>query len=108
MPFCNTFDEELARTGPAAVFLLDPEGAWRHEPSWTRDAWQRAPGPHEAGFTYVLLRDRGTGFVQLALATSPTLLASHPRADVRAFPELEAAVEARAAFGRPPVAREPW
>jgi len=95
MTFCNAFDEALARSGPAAVFLLDVEGAWRLAPNWTRDAWQRHPGPHDGMWRFVLLRDHVTGFVTLALATGSALLATHPRADVRAYDSLEAALAAR-------------
>ncbi len=112
MRFCNPFDEALAHAGPPAVFLPDPDGYWRFDASWTRDAWQRldpeAPRPAPGAWRYVLLRDRATGFVQLALATGPALLGAHPRADVRPFETLEAAEAARGAFGRPPVAREAW
>ncbi len=106
--FCNGFDEALASQGPAAVFLRDDEGAWRLAPNWTRDAWQRDPGPHDLDWRYVLLRDRDTGFVTLALSTSPTLLAAHPRCDVRAHADLDAALTALTALGRPPLDRDPW
>jgi hypothetical protein len=56
----------------------------------------------------VLLRDRATGFVNLALVTAPTLMQAHPRADVRHFADESAARAAREAFGRPPVSAEPW
>lgn len=106
--FCSPFDEALAAAGPAAVFLPDPEGALRFHPSWTRDAWGRAPGPHEQGWSWQIFRDRGTGFVQLALVTSPTLIPEHPRLDVRMFGTREEAEAARRAFGNPPIAEEPW
>jgi hypothetical protein len=106
--FCNPFDASLAASGPAAVFLPDREGALRFDPSWTRDCWGRAPGPHEAGWTWILLRDRGTGFVMLALVTSPTLLVEHPRLEVRAFAALDEANAVRASFGSPPIAKDPW
>lgn len=105
--FASPFDETLARQGPAAVFLVDPEGELRFHLNWTRDAWGREPGPHAIDWRWLLLRDRDTGFVQLALVTSPTLIPTHPRADVRAFSTREAAEAARAAFGRPPLA-EAW
>ena len=106
--FCCGFDGTLADQGPAAIFLPDREGLLRFEPDWTRDAWERAPGPHSHGWAWLLLRDRGTGFVSLVLATAPTLLVSHPRADVRSFGSFEAALEARRAFGTPPVTRIAW
>ncbi len=102
--FCSPFDESLARSGPAGVFLFDPEGELRFHLTWTRDAWGRSPGPHAHGWVWLLLRDRDTGFVQLALVTSPTLIESHPRAEVAVFEDLEAARAARAAFGVPPFA----
>ena len=106
--FCDPFDESLARNGPAAVFLPDPEGLLRFDAEWSRDAWARSPGPHPLGWTWLLLRDRDSGFVQLVLCTSPTLITDHPRADVRAFPTLGEAREARQSFGHPPVTGEPW
>lgn len=106
--YCSPFDESLATAGPAAVFLPDTEGALRFHPSWTRDAWGRSPGPHAHGFCWTLFRDRGTGYVQLVLVTSATLIPEHPRLDQRRFESREQAEEARAAFGNPPIAREPW
>lgn len=106
--FCNDFDEALARSGPAAVFLLDQEGRLRFDADWTRDAWGREPGPHEHGWVWRLLRDRGTGFVTLVLVTSPTLIQAHPRADIRSYADEAEARAARAAFGRPPLTREAW
>lgn len=106
--FCSPFDEALATAGPAAVFLPDQEGLLRFDARWTRDAWGRQPGPHEHGHTWLLLRDNGTGFVTLVLATSPTLIPEHPRQQVRSFATREQAEQARQGFGWPPVAREPW
>lgn len=105
--FCSPFDEQMAHSGVAGVFLLDPEGALRFHVTWSRDAWGRSPGPHEPGWTWLLLRDRDTGFVQLALVTSPTLILSHPRAEVRAFATRESAEAERATFGSPPFS-EAW
>lgn len=108
MRFCSPFDEGVAWRGPAAVFLPDEEGVWRLAVEWTQDAWLRRPGPHDGRWRFVLVRDRGTGFVQLALATAADLLDAHPRGDVRAYDTLEQASAARAAFGRPPIAPEAW
>ena len=102
--FCSPFDENLA----AGIQQEDPGGPGcgelRFHLTWTRDAWGRAPGPHEPGWRWLLLRDRDTGFVQLALVTSPTLIASHPRADVRSFETRDQAEQHRARFGEPPFA----
>lgn len=107
-PYCGPFDKAVALHGPAAVFLRDRDDLWRIDELWTRDAWQRDPGPHESRLCWRLLRDHATGFVVLVMSGSPTLLTSHPRADVRVY-EVEAdALAARAAFGTPPVCREPW
>ena len=106
--FCSPFDEGVARGGPPAVFLPDEAGIWRLAVEWTQDAWLRSPGPHRSGWRYLLVRDRGTGFVQLALATAPDLLDAHPRGDVRAYDTLDEAMTARSTFGRPPLAREAW
>jgi hypothetical protein len=107
-PTCNPFDEALLASGPPAVFLFDKKGELRFDVTWTRDAYGRSPGPHERGAAWLLLRDEGTGFVTLAFVSSPTLITEHPRAQVRRFESLEAAVEARAACGHPPVRRVPW
>ena len=108
MDFCSDFDAELARQGPAAVFLPDRDGLWRFDAEWTRDAWGRHPGPHALAPTYTLLRDHDTGFVLLVLVSSPTLLPDHPRMDVRAFGDKQAAVAERVRFGVVPVAGEAW
>lgn len=106
--FCNPFDEALAADGPPAVFLFDREGLLRFDETWTRDAYNRSPGPHARGEAWLLLRDRATGFVTLAMVTSATLIPHWPRADVRAYATRAAAEEARAAFGQPPLAEAPW
>ena len=106
--FCSPFDAELAQNGPGAVFMPDHHGELRFDVDRTRDAWERAPGPHPHGWTWVLLRDRATGFVNLALVTAPSLMQAHPRADVRHYPDETAARAAREGFGRPPVSAEPW
>lgn len=108
MQFATAFDEALAQSGPPAVFLPDREGLLRFDADWTRDCWERAEGPMSAGWTWVLLRDRATRFVNLLLVTSPALLAAHPRADVRVYATFDEVSAALAAFGRPPLAGDPW
>ena len=105
--FCSPFDEALARGGPAAIFLVDPDGMLRFDAAWTRDAWGRAPGPHEAGWRWTLVRDTDTRFVVLVLCTSPTLLAEHPRGQVRGYASFAEADSERSALGRPPLS-DPW
>ena len=106
--FCSPYDHTLAHEGPAAVFLFDPSNELRHNVTWTRDAYGRQPGPHTHGWVWLLLRDRGTGFVQLALVTSSTLIPEHPRLDVRSYQSREAAQSARGEFGAPPICPEAW
>ena len=108
MRFCSPFDENVARSGPPAVFLPDDEGVWRLAVEWTQDAWLRRAGPHVSGWRYLLLRDRGTGYVQLVLTTASDLIEGHPRSDVRSYASLDEAVAARDAFGRPPIGQEAW
>ncbi len=108
MEFCSPFDEAMAHNGPAGVFLRDREGLFRFDSTWTRDAWGRAAGPHRSGWCWLLLRDRTSGYVQLLLVTSPTLLTAHPRADVASYDSLEVASATRAKFGAPPISAEPW
>lgn len=103
--FCSTFDEAFAHHGPAAVFLPDREGLLKLAPNWSREAWERAPGPHEFGWRWALFHDEGTGFVLLLLVTSPSLLTEHPRGRVELFARREEAEAARSAFGDPPVHR---
>lgn len=108
MRFATAFDEALAHRGPPAVFLPDREGLLRFDADWTRDCWERSTEPMSAGWTWVLLRDRATRFVNLLLVTSPAVLSSHPRADVRIYATFEEATAALAAFGRPPLAGDTW
>ncbi len=106
--FCSPFDEALGIAGPAAVFLPDRDGLLRFEAAWTRDCWGRAPGPHAHAWTWLLLRDRDSGFVVLALVTSATLLVEHPRLEVHVMPGYSEAVARRSSYGDPPMALEPW
>ena len=106
--FCSGFDAAVARSGVPAVLVADRDGLFKVDEEWSRDAWTRHGGAPTAGIAWTLLRDHSTGFVSLALITSADLLTSHPRADVRAYPTRAEAEAARAAFGRPPVSREPW
>jgi hypothetical protein len=106
--FCNRFDEQLARHGPAGVFLFDHKDRLRFDASWTRDVWQRGPNQPNRDWTWVLMRDRDSGFVQLALITSSDLIREHPRLQLRSYPSLEAARSARRSIGAPPIALEAW
>jgi hypothetical protein len=106
--FCSAYDEHLAHHGPAGVFLPDREGELRFDAEWSRNAWESSEGPHAHGFTWTLLRDRDTGFVMLALATSPTVLTEHARMDVRACHDEAEARAVRAGFGNPPLCSTPW
>lgn len=108
MEFASPFDEALAHQGPPAVFLPDRHGKWRLHGEWTRSALNRDPGPHAFGWTWTLLRDHASGFVVLALITSPTLVATHPRMAVRVMPSREEAQGAREALGPLAVDPEPW
>ena len=108
LTFASPFDEALARTGPAAIFLRDREGAWKVDASWTRDAWSRDPGPHAHGWTWTLCRDRASGYVWLVLATSATLLRDHPRLDTRVCADLAEATAWLGALGAVPIAPEAW
>jgi hypothetical protein len=105
--FCSPFDSLLAREGPPAVFLRDPEGLLRFDAEWTRDAYSRAPSPAR-GARWGLARDRDSGYVQAVFTTSPELLATHPRLEFRAYPTREEALGALAELGRPPIAKQPW
>ena len=108
MEFCSCFDETLAHSGPAAVFLPDQEGKLRFDARWTRDNWGRAPGPHAIQWRWTLFRDRRSGFVFLALVTSPTLIPQHPRLQLRTYDSFDEANAARAAFGSPSIAAKGW
>ena len=115
MEFASAFDEALAADGPPAVFVPDREEKLRFDAEWTRDCWERAERPLAVGRVWALVRDRDSGFVNLLLVTSPGLLLTHPRGDVRIYADLPAALEARRPFllgpatlGGAAVARDPW
>ncbi len=101
MIFCSPFDRALAENGPPAVFQLNRDGEWRFEPEWTRDVWERSPGPHRKGTVFVVLRDSDTAFLSLLMVTSPDLLTSHPRGEVRTYADFESARSARETIGPP-------
>ena len=103
--FCSPFDEALAHRGPPAVFLTDREGRLRFDAQWTRDAYGRHPGPHEAGWVWIVATDRASGFALLVLSTAVDLLQGHPRLDLVPFREVDRAREALAALGHPPIDR---
>lgn len=107
-PFCDPFDAALARSGPPALFTVDHSGRLRLDPDRTRDGWSRLEAAPARQPTVFLLRDRATGWVQLALATAPELLAAHPRAEAHAFPSVGAALEALRSLGPLPVFKGEW
>lgn len=116
--YCNPYDAALAAHGPACVFLRDPEGRFRFDAEWTRDAWGRAADRAAAlgvsaelpahSPVWALARDNDSGYVQIVLATSPDLLHHHPRLAFRVYPSFHDAEQALVALGRPPLAVEPW
>lgn len=108
VPFATPFDEAIARSGVAALFTADHRGELRLTSDRSRDVWNLLTGPPRPGWAHCLYRDRGTGFVQYVLATSPDLCASHPRADIRVYADQDSALAALEAWGRPPIAAEPW
>ena len=105
LAWSSPLDGALAASVPC-VLLPDKEGLLRYDDTWTRDAFNRNPGPHALEDTWTLLRDRDTGFVTFVLATSPTLLAGHPRADVAVYPTAAAAMAVRTQLGPIPILRE--
>lgn len=108
LKFCSTYDETLAKEGPAAVFLPDKRGAWRFDAEWSRDAWLREEGPHQRNMGYRLWRDANTGYIVLLMVSSDTLLTTHPKGQLRTFRTLDEAEAAREQYGKPPVDRKAW
>lgn len=101
LSFCDAWDRDLAENGPAAIFLIDPDGELRLSADRSRDAWRHAPGPHEKAPCHCLMRDGATGHVHYVLSTSPTLVLKHPRLQATRYPDQDAALAALAALGRP-------
>lgn len=97
-------------SGAPALFTVDPDGQLIFDASRTREAWGRIEGDLEREACHFLLRDRATGWVQYVLATSPILVADHPRADQARFPDQRTALAALKTLGRPPIldAPERW
>lgn len=110
LPFSDPFDQAMAEQGPPALFTLTADGELRLHSDRTRDAWQRQEGgvPAARETCHCLLHDHGTGWVQYVLATSPLLLADHPRARVWRFPTEAAALAALTHLGPVPVAAAGW
>lgn len=103
MTFCSPFDEELAASGPAAVFVRNTDGHWRLAPDLTRDSRNRVVAPPARDPSHVLFRDIETGFISWFYVTARALLEDHPRGEPRFYPDAEAAGAALAAVGKPPV-----
>lgn len=108
LEFCSRYDEALAGNGPAAVFLVDCDGNWRHDSNWTRDCWESIEPPLFEGAQFALLRDIPTGFVQLMLVTSKSLLSGREGIEVRWFEMLEDARSELAALGQLPIVKGSW
>ena len=106
--FGTAFDAHLAATTPS-IFTLDADGELRLCLDRTREAWDRlaAAGhaPPTLADTHALLRDRATGWVMYVRAGARALIEPHPRADVAVFSTQQAALDALAALGRPPVVK---
>lgn len=107
-PFCDPFDEGIARAGAPAIFTVDAEGALRLDAERSRDALSRLEAPARPGLCPCLVRDRATGWVQLVLATSPDLVVSYPRADIAVYARGAEAVAALSRLPDPPVWRGAW
>lgn len=103
LPFCTEFDARMAECGPPAVFTVDAKGQLCLDVVRTREHWGRVDAPvrHEA--CHCLFRDRATGWVQYALATSPQLCSDHPHADIARFPDAASALAVLARCGDPPM-----
>lgn len=108
VPFATPFDEAVARSGAVALFTVDHRGELRLTSDRSRDAWNLLQEPPRPGWTHCLYRDRGTGFVQYILSTSPDLCAAHPRADIRVYADQDSAIDALIALGRPPIVGQGW
>lgn len=107
-PFCDPFDAALASSGCPAIFTVDADGRLRLDAERSRDALLRCESAPRPGLSPCLFRDRATGWVQLVVATSPDLVAAHPRADIRRFESGAQALAALAALPQPPVWRGDW
>ena len=103
-PLLRCLGPGALRVQRAGIVLVDPDGELRLSADRTRDALRHAPGPLEPGPCHALLRDRATGHVQYVLATSPGLVAGHPRLAATVYPTQSEALTALAALGLPPVA----
>ena len=104
LPFSDDFDRTMASEGPAALFTIDPRGQLRLALTRSRDQSKRSSPDRPKTPCHCLFRDRATGFVQYVLATSTALCVSHPRADIERYDDQQAALDALAGLGRPPVA----
>ena len=91
MRFASPYDEAHFRSGPPAIFALDPRGQLRVDPERTREMYMVGePGEREEGF-YVLY-DQATGVRVLLVVTHPCMAEWQPRGRVRRFPDYDSAV----------------
>ncbi|HJN72749.1 MAG TPA: hypothetical protein QGF58_02335 [Myxococcota bacterium] len=101
MEFVSTYDAEMAASGPAGIFLRDPDGLWKFDSDLSRDCWARAaPLTRDPGFG--LMRDRASGFNTPVYVTGRGIFDDHPRLDVTWYADLPAMLAALSALGSPP------
>lgn len=91
-PFASEWDEALARTGPPAIFTLDPEGKLRVDPERTREIYLQQPAMLGRIAGHYVLTDRATGLRLYLFVTHAALAERQPRGEVVAYPDAASAL----------------
>lgn len=111
-PFASAWDEALAASGPATIFMPDPKGLLRADAERTREVGIEQGALPNLGPHHYLATDRATGVVMYLYVTHPALAERQLRADAVRVADAEQAFAAvsgqwarrpgRAAAGPPP------
>ena len=97
---CDPFDAHMIQLGPPAFFRIDARKRLRMDANRTRICWENLNEVPDRKLCHALVRDPGTGWIQYVLVTAPALLST---LEARLFPTQQAALEALAEHGSPPV-----
>ena len=93
MVFTDPFDEELATSGPAAVFTLTHEGELQLNLFRSRELRRQNHPPFPLSLCHCVLVDQATRWPQYALITSPALCVRHERAIITKCASYEEALQ---------------
>ncbi len=98
MIFTDPFDEEMAKQGPAALFVLTHDLELQLDLFKTRELRRQNNPPFPFEHCHCVLIDHATKWPQYALITSAALCIHHDRATIKRFESYDDAIKAVNSF----------